>query len=143
MPTGECVNFSLGTIGAIERGDRLATPEIKRAFDSWSRLNNHYDDAALAIRSFKLIQTMLDARDIMWCFTTTPWEDTVSRIEELVKFGWFSMKNYLGAPFDYCDHVSESNDHPGVNSHLKFAERVADWLISRHEARIRELLRRK
>ncbi len=140
LPTGECVNFSLGTIGAIERGDRLTTPEIETAFQAWSGLTSYHDDAALAIRSFKLMQTMLNARGIIWCFTTTPWEDTVSRVEELVKFDWFSIQNYLGAPFDHVDHVSETDIHPGPVSHELFAQRVVDWLTNRHDAKIRKIL---
>ena len=51
LPTGECVNFSLGTIGAIERGERLTTPEIEIAFRAYSGLTNSSDHAALAIEA--------------------------------------------------------------------------------------------
>lgn len=140
LPTGELVNFSLGTIGAIEQKVRLTTPEIKSAFENWSKLTSHHDDAALAIRCFKLIKFMLEARNIVWCFTTTPWEDTVARVEELVKFDWFDNRNYLGFPFDHIDQVSETDLHPGPESHRSFAAKVTEWLVDRHADRIEKIV---
>ena len=134
LPSGECLNLSLGAVAAIERGERRASPEVENVYRSWSGIASPHEDMAQAIRFFNLVATLLEAEKCLWGYTTVDWLDTPKKVQELIKFGWFDARRYLGFNFDSIDVVSDSDAHPGAKSHRLFADRLFDWIIQKYES---------
>jgi len=85
---------------------------------------------------FNLVSAFLNSSDYAWGYTTVDWFETPDRVAELMKFGWFDIQRYLGFNFDSIDVVSETDAHPGIKSHELFADRLFEWIVSRHGEKI-------
>lgn len=130
---GDCIDIGVGHIAGLMRGDFSPTPIEKDVYSRWQGLISPPDDAAMAIMMFKLIQLLLDSKGINWGFSTVDWQPSPDRVEELIKFGHFDGRRYLGSIFEKLGQVSETDGHPDADSHQIFGRQVSDWLVGRYD----------
>jgi hypothetical protein len=135
----DVVNIGVGIIAQSNRGNLSATPIQKDIFKRWEGLISPVDDAAKAILSYKLIELLLNENDTMWGYCSVDWEPSATQMDELLKFGLFDMKYYLGSKFEKLADQSATDGHPDVASHQLHGERVFKWLTSRYGKKLDEI----
>lgn len=104
-----------------------------------NELVSPYDDAVNFLKNFKLMELMLESKNIMWAFSTVPVPSTVDTLKELMDMGWISRDNYLGGSFEIFDFLSEADHHPGAGSHKAHGNRFADFILTKHSSRLFKL----
>ena len=103
-------------------------------------LSNPTDDAINAIRNYQLIKLLLDAREMMWGFTTIFDDPVRATYEAVVGTGLIDTSNQINDFFQAVDYVDpEVDHHPGPKSHLRFGQVLFDWFVSRYNERLRHL----
>ncbi|MBT3886946.1 MAG: SGNH/GDSL hydrolase family protein [Rhodospirillaceae bacterium] len=137
----DVVDIGVGIIAQTNRGNLAATPIKKDIFKRWEGLISPIDDAAKAIMSYKLIELLLNENDTMWGYCSVDWEPSATQMQELMKFGLFDMKYYLGSKFEKLADQSPTDGHPDVASHHLQGERIFNWLTSRYGKKLDEICR--
>ncbi len=117
-----------GNGGHWQRLDEASRERVRHL----NQLSNPYNDSVRFLKDFKLIQEILDIRQIPWVYTMVPAPAVICIIEEFLEAGWIPRANYLGEAFNPIDRVSELDSHPGKNSHIMLGKKIAEWLLTRH-----------
>ena len=128
----DCLDFSVSTLVAIDKGLLDPPRLISELYGHYRGLRSQWDDAAKAIMNYKLIELLLNEKNIIWGYSTNDWSPAPSRIAEFMKYGFFDSSRYLGHVFEKVDQISDTDGHPAEKSHELFAGRICDWLLSRY-----------
>jgi len=133
-----CYDLSISMLRAIQEGDYEPSPIMEDIYRNWKPLLSPLDDARNAIMNYKLIESLLNHRDIPWGFSTNDWKPAPERIAEFMKFDLFDARHYVGHAFEKLGQISDTDGHPDAPSHALHGTRIADWLLARYGSQLRE-----
>ena len=129
--TSEAVNTGLVT---------PADPTSMKYYKIWPSLDSQFDDVINAIKNFKIIERVLDRSEIPWCYCFNNYFDWVEQTHGFRDRGWINQTNYLGFDFDIIDQVSDTDVHPGLESHHKYGERLFKWVVDHYGKHLSDLV---
>ena len=132
----KCLDLGVSTLVAIDKGVINPPPLIGELYGHYKGLRSQWDDAAKAIMNYKLIELLLNEKNVIWGYSTNDWPPAPNRIAEFIKYGFFDSSRYLGYVFEKVDQISDTDGHPADKSHELYASRICDWLLSRHGGKL-------
>jgi hypothetical protein len=104
--------------------------------NAFNVLTNDYDNTAHLLKSFRAFEAMVRSSGTPWVYSWTSNPQSDELMAQLIHEGYLPKDAYLGQPFARVDYVSESDRHPGHESHEVFAKAIVGWIIDRGFANI-------
>ena len=90
--------------------------------------SKHQDLANYALHA-RAIAAMLNFAGLPWLYTCVDAPSATQMMALCQKAGILSQSNYLGQAFQKVDVASDTNPHPGAESHKAFSELVASAIL--------------
>ena len=98
--------------------------------ECFSGLQSAHQDLATFALQARAISSMLNLAGIGWLYSCVDTDAANRMITLCQNAGVLSAANHLGHPFRKLDQASETNPHPGTESHAQFAEEVVRAISS-------------
>jgi len=124
-PSGRRRFFARRALERAKKKDFPITEPDLEAIRNLHELSNDCADCAHFLSHFNLCATLLDGRELPWVFTHIDWDPVIQQIQPLLADGYLPASRFLGTPFEKIDRCNYDAAHPGLESHLKFAEQLS------------------
>ena len=118
---------------------RQIDPIDKEMIRHMNGLASPFEDAMNLLKNYKLMELMLNARNIPWGFSLVPHPDLKEMFSYFLDLGWMDSGHYLGHAWEPVDAMSAQDSHPGPKSRLLFGHEVFKWFASSHLGALRAL----
>ena len=96
----------------------------RQIVDGFGVLESPHQDLASYALHARAISAMLDLAALPWLYTCIGHPSAVRMMNLCMNAGILGAHNYLGQVFEKFDFASDTNPHPGTQSHRAFADLV-------------------
>ena len=137
---GRRIRLDMSTVISVGMGLVNPIEESRYYYNLWPAIDSHFDDTVNVIKNFKVIEWALNSRNVIWGYAVVGYSEVQEAVETCRDSNWMSGEKYMGFDFDVLDQVSETDVHPGLESHKSYGERIANWLIDNHGSQLEVLV---
>jgi hypothetical protein len=119
---------------------KLLDPIDKEMIRHFNGLASPFEDAMTLLKSYKLMELMLNGRNVPWGFSMVPLPELEEIVDYFLGAGWMDRSHYLGHAWKPID--LEPDDHPGPKSRLVFGNEVFKWFTSKYMGELKAAVAR-